>query len=158
VSGIVTKMGVEGRRMMRLRQELPAGQFEALIAAYQRVVSEVLEQSGGRDVDLAGDSASASFESPREAVLAAAAVHRALAEQAWPHERTIEASIGLDSDEASACADLCDAAEGGQTFLSPATATLVTDEDLGHLSLRDLGEVRTRRAGELVRAYELVTS
>ena len=70
-------------------------------------------------------------------------------------------SIGLHSAPAGAGsvshrAELCDAAEGGRIFISPATASLLEGEDLGELSVRELGEVETRRTGRRVRAYELV--
>jgi class 3 adenylate cyclase len=167
LSGTVTIVGVEGRRMMRLIHELSSDDFGALLTAYQRLVSEVLEQSGGRQVDIAGDSVAAAFVSPRQAVFAAAAVHRAISEHVWPKGQRPEVSIGLHSGEAAIgwlgraalrCAELCDAAEGGQTFLSPVTAGLLEGDDLGELSLRDVGEARRRRGGELVRAYELVDS
>jgi class 3 adenylate cyclase len=164
LSGTVTIVAVEGRRMMRRMQELPAEQFGVLLRAYQR--PEVLQDGGGRQVDVAGDLVSAGIASPRQAVLAAAAVQRAVSEHAWPQGLTIEASIGIHSGEAAVgwlgraivrCGDLCDAAEGGQTFLSAVTAGLLEEEDLAPFSLRDVGEVETRRSGELVRAYELVS-
>ena len=156
----MTIVAVEGRRMMRLARQLPGEQFDALLSAYQRLVTEVLSQGGGRGLDVSGDSVSARFPSPREAVFAAAAVQRGLAEHEWPDSLRPEASIGIHFGEAAAlrCEELCDAAEGGQTFLSPLTAGLLEGEDLGEWSLRDLGEVRTRRGGELVRAYELVAA
>jgi class 3 adenylate cyclase len=54
------------------------------------------------------------------------------------------------------CAELCDTAEGGQIFLSQATAALLEDQELGELLLRDLGQQQTRRTQRTVRAYELV--
>jgi class 3 adenylate cyclase len=166
LSGTVTIVAVEGRRMMRRMHELPAEQFGVLLRAYQRLVSELLQERGGREVDVAGDSVSAGFASPKQAVLAAAAVQKAVSEHAWPQGLTLEVSIGIHSGEAAVgwlgrailrCGELCDAADGGQTFLSPVTAGLLEDEDLAPLSLHDVGEVRTRRSGELVRAYELVS-
>jgi class 3 adenylate cyclase len=59
---------------------------------------------------------------------------------------------------AARCAELCDAAEGGQIFMSQETANLLQDEDLGGLSIRDLGEQRTRRTQRVARAHELVVS
>jgi class 3 adenylate cyclase len=167
LSGTVTIVTVEGRRMMRRMKELSAEQFGVLLRAYQRLVSEVLQESGGREVDVAGDSVSAGFASPKQAVLAAAAVQGAVAEHSWPQSLTLEVSIGVHSGEAAVgwlgrailrCGELCDAADGGQTFLSPVTAGLLEDEDLAPLSLRDVGEVPTRRSGELVRAYELLST
>jgi hypothetical protein len=40
--------------------------------------------------------------------------------------------------------------------MTPATAGLLEDEDLADLSVRDVGEVLTRRTQQPVRAYELV--
>jgi class 3 adenylate cyclase len=160
LTGTVTVAMVEGRRMMRLMHELTPEQFEALVSHYQRLVPEALERNGGREPDVAGDTVTASFASPLEAVVAAAAAQRAVAEHEWPYALKLEVSIGVHSGEAGPavprCAELCDAAEGGQTFLSAATAALLEDERLEGLSLRDLGEQRTRRDGRLVRAYELL--
>jgi class 3 adenylate cyclase len=123
--------------------------------------------AGDQELDVAADTVSAAFASPKQAVSAAAAAHRAMAEHEWPFGLKPEISVGLHSGEAGVgwigpavvrCAELCDAAEGGQTFLSPVTAGLLQGEDLGEWSLHDRGEVRARRSGELVRAYELVAS
>jgi class 3 adenylate cyclase len=165
LTGTVTVVMVEGRRMLRLMHVLPPEQFGALLSHYGRLVPEVLERNGGREPDVAGDSVTAAFASPREAVVAAAAAQSAVAEHEWPYGLKPEISIGVHSGEAGIgwagpavlrCAELCDVAEGGQTFLSAATAALLEDERLPGLSLRDLGDQRTRRDGRLVRAYELL--
>ncbi len=67
-----------------------------------------------------------------------------------------EAGIGWVGPAVLRCAELCDAAEGGQIFMSQATASLLEDEDLGELSVGDLGEQETRRTHEAVRVHELV--
>jgi class 3 adenylate cyclase len=67
-----------------------------------------------------------------------------------------EAAIGWIGPAALRCEELCDAAEGGQTFVSAVTAGLLEDENLGELRLRDLGEQQMRRSGRSIRAYELV--
>lgn len=158
LSGPVTIIEVEGRRMMRLARKLPSEQFGELVDAYHRLLSRVLEEHGGRRVEVEGDTASAAFAGAKEAALAAVVVRQAVSEHHWPHGLQPQVSIGLDSGDADPgrCAELCDAAEGGQIFLSPVTAGLLEDEDLGGLSLRDLGEVHMRRSGRSVRAYELL--
>jgi class 3 adenylate cyclase len=167
LTGTVTVVMAEGRRMLRLMDELTPEHFGDLLTHYQRLLPGVLERNGGRGLDVAGDSVTAAFASPKEAVVAAAAAHRTVAEHEWPHGLTPEISVGLHSGEAGVgwagpavvrCAELCDAAEGGQTFLSTATAALLEGERLEGLSLRDLGEQRTRRDGRLVHAYDLVDS
>jgi class 3 adenylate cyclase len=150
--------------MMRLSDEMPGEQFDALLEEYELLLRRLFEQLGARDVDVSGDTATAAFVTARDAVLAAVAAERAVATHEWPHGAPLSVSVGLDSAEAESaaagaalvCSELCDAAEGGQIFLSQATASLLADEDLGELSLRDLGEQRTRRTDRSVRAYELV--
>jgi class 3 adenylate cyclase len=165
LTGTVTIVVSEGRRMMRLSRELPAEHFGALLKEYQRLLRGLLEEMGGREVETIFDSAMAAFASARQAALAASAAQRAVATHEWPHGLRPAVSIALHSGEAGVgwvgpavnrCLELCDAAEGGQTVLSPATAGLLEDEDLGGLSLRDLGEQQARRTGRLVRLYELV--
>lgn len=148
--------------MMRLSRELPADVFQRLLEEYERFLREVLEGMGGRDVDVDDDTCVAAFSSAKQAALAAVSVQRAVAAHDWPHGRSLAMSIGLDSGapEAAAlrCAELCDAAEGGQIFLTEALSRLLEQEGLGDLSVRDVGEVPLRRSDRTVRAYELVTA
>jgi class 3 adenylate cyclase len=149
----------EGRRVMRLSSELAPEIFDELLDEYQRLLRDVLEATGGRVVELSGDSATAAFPSAKQAALAAVAAQRAVAAHDWPHGQRLGMSVGLDSGAAEQdvrCAELCDAAEGGQIFLTQAVSTLLEEEDLGALRVRDLGEVPLRRSEALVRAYELV--
>jgi class 3 adenylate cyclase len=164
-NGTVTIVMVEGRRMMRLSDKLTPEVFGALLDEYQRLLRDVLEREGGRAVEVAGDTATAVFVSARQAALAAAAAQRAVAAHAWPHRLRAAVSVALDSVEGdlgsvgsatARCSDLCDAAEGGQIFVSRETARLLQDEDLGELLLRNLGERQTRRTQRPVGAYELV--
>jgi class 3 adenylate cyclase len=165
LTGTVTIVMTEGRRMMRLASELSPEDFGALLSGYQRLLRRVLEDLGGREVEVGGDTATAAFATAKEAVLATVAAQRAVAEHEWPGGITPAISVGLHSGPAGVgwigpavvrCAALCDAAEGGQIFLSPAAAGLLEDEDLGAIAIRDLGERRTRRLGSSVRAYELI--
>jgi class 3 adenylate cyclase len=165
LSGTVTIVMTEGRRMMRLVRELPHEHFETLIAEYRRLVSQVLTEAGGRRVEMAGDSVAAGFATAREAVVGAVAAQRAVAIHDWPYGVGAAISVGVHSGEAGMgllgpailrCQELCDAAEGGQIFLSQATASLLEDESLGELRIRDVGEREMRRTRGAVRAYELV--
>jgi class 3 adenylate cyclase len=150
----------EGRRMMRLSRELEPRVFEALLEEYQRLLGNVFERMGGSDLEVDGDTAIAAFPSAKDAVLAAVAAQRAVADQEWPHGSRLEISVGLDLQDGgiSRCEALCDAAEGGEIFLTPAVSSLLLDEDLGDLTVRDLGEVPLRRSEDVVHAYELVVS
>jgi class 3 adenylate cyclase len=165
LTGTVTIVLAEGRRMMRLSGELTPERFGALITEYQRLLSELFEAMGGREMEVVADSALAAFPTAKEAALAAVAAQRAVAAHEWPYGLRPAMSVGLHSGQAGIgwvgpavmrCSDLCDVAEGGQILLSQATAGLLEDEDLGELLLRDLGEQRTRRSQRAVHAYELV--
>lgn len=165
LTGTVTIVMAEGRRMMRLMHDLPREVFWALLTEYQQLLSRVLREMGGRAVEAVGDSVAAGFATAKEAALAAAAAQRAVAAHEWPHGPGAAISVGVHSGEAGIgwlgpailrCAELCDAAEGGQVFLSRATASLLEDENLGELVIRDVGEREMRRTRGEVRAYELV--
>jgi len=165
LTGTVTIVMAEGRRMMRLMTELPREHFWALIQEYQRLLSRLFEEMGGRGVEIYGDSVAAAFATAREAALAAAAAQRAVAAHEWPYSIHPGISVGLHSGEAgigwlgpamTRCVELCDAAESGQVFLSQATASLLADENLGELVIREVGEREMRHIRGAVRAYELV--
>jgi class 3 adenylate cyclase len=153
--------------MMRLVEELPPEQFGALLSEYQRLLRRVLEETGGYDAEVAFDSALAAFPGPKQAVLAAIAIRRAIATHDWQDGPKPATSIALHSGEAGVgwvgpaafhCSVLCDTAEGGQIVVSQATAGLLEDQDLGGFALRDLGEQPARRSGQIVRLYELVSA
>ena len=141
--------------MMRLARELEPERFRTLLEAYQLLLTGVFEARGGRDVDASGDTVVATFPLAKDAAFAAVAAHRAVAGREWPGWPRPEISVGLDSGEES-CSELCDTAEGGQTFMSPETAGLLEEDDLGDLLLRDVGEQQARRSGRALRAYELI--
>jgi class 3 adenylate cyclase len=163
--GTVTLVVAEGRRMMRLAAELAPETFDALLEEYHRLLREVLESMGGSEVSFDGDTARAAFPSARQAARAAVAAQRAVAAHEWPHGRELAMSVGLDSGPpgggwdgpvVARCEELCDAAEGGQVFVTQAVSSSLEGEDLGELTMQDLGEVPLRRSDQTVRAYELV--
>jgi len=131
--GTVTIVMAEGRRMMTLSRELPPEVFGALLKAYQRLLRAVLEGMGGREVETVHDTAVAAFPTAKQAALAAVAAQQAVTGHEWPHGREVLITVGVHSGEAGVgwlgpatlrCEQLCDAAEGGQIFLSQAAAGL----------------------------------
>jgi class 3 adenylate cyclase len=165
LTGTATIVMVEGRRMLGLYRELTPEVFGALLREYRRLLNEVLERSGGHDVEGFQDTVLAAFSTAKQAAWAAAHASRAVAAHEWPQGLRLAVSIGIHSGAAGVgwagpaalrCGELCDAAEGGQIYISQTTAVLLEDEDLGELRVRDLGEQTTRRTHQAVRAYELV--
>ena len=107
----------------------------------------------------------AAFSSPRQAIAAAVAAQDAVARHVWPEEMKAAISLGLHSGEAGVgwigwaatrCALICDIADGGEIYLSAATAALLEDEGLGELTVEDRGELKTRRTGDRVHVFELL--
>jgi class 3 adenylate cyclase len=167
LSGTIVLVLAEGRRMMRLVQTLEPEVFGALISEYQFVIAQTMERAGSRQVDVAGDSVAAAFPTAKDAAGAALAAQRTMASHEWPHGLRPSISVGVHAGQAGVgwvgpailrCGELCEAAEGGQIFLSQAVAALLEDENLDDALVRDLGEVTTRRTGIRIRAHELVPS
>lgn len=165
LSGTITAVVVEGRRVMRLVRQLDAADFGALLTEYGHLLSDVLTRAGGTDVGVIADTATASFPTAGAAARAAVAAVGAVAAHDWPRDVPLEVSIGIHSGPAGVgwagpallhCSDLTDAAEAGQIFLSQTTAGLLEQENLAGLTVRDLGTLRTRRSGKPVRVYELL--
>ena len=141
--------------MMRLSRELEPEVFRALLEEYQQLVQDVLGSMGGEEASAEDDTVVAQFPTARHAALAAVAAQRAVAAHDWPHERPLAMSAGLDSGEHAVdrCHDLCDAAEGGQIFMTPAVSVLLEGEDRW---IRDLRR-RFAAARAPCGAYELVS-
>jgi len=166
LTGTVTVVMAEGRRFIRTARELPPDQVVPLIDDFQRLLGRVFDEHDGREIGGAADMVAAAFASPRQAVAAAVAAQRAVARHTWPVGLDVAISVGLHSGEAGVgwigwasmrCALICDIAEGGEIYLSAATAALLEDEDLGELTVEDRGELKTRRTGDRVHVYELIS-
>jgi predicted ATPase/class 3 adenylate cyclase/DNA-binding CsgD family transcriptional regulator len=134
--------------------------MHAALARHDTILVAGIEDHGGILLKHhgEGDSTFAVFAAPSEAVSAALAIQRALADEPWPTPRPIRVRIGIHSGEAwlregdyfgptvNRCARLRGLGHGGQTLLSEATATLVRDllpdaavlVDLGEHGLKDL--------------------
>lgn len=103
-----------------------------------------------------GDSRFCVFARATDAVAAAAALQRALQDEAWPAETPLRVRLALHTGEAdlrdgdyygsavNRCARLRAIAHGGQTLLSDVTAGLVRDALPTGVELLDLGEYRLR--------------
>jgi class 3 adenylate cyclase/streptogramin lyase len=156
---------IEGSTVL-LRQLGQDGYGQAL-SDYQRLVRESCVAVGGTEVDTQGDAFFFVFTRARDAVKGAADAQRALARHGWPDGTTLRARIGLHTGEASVsgeryvglsvhrAARVGAAAAGGQVLVSQATASMVEDEDLGGLGLRDLGRHTLKDFERPVGLYQL---
>ena len=66
------------------------------------------------------------------------------------------AEVGWDGPVVARCEELCDAAEGGQIFVTQAVGRLARGPGSRRGGVGDLGEVPLRRSDRTIRAYEFV--
>jgi peptide/nickel transport system substrate-binding protein len=117
---------------------------------------EAFAAHGGEEIDTQGDSFFVAFRSAPDAVAAAVAIQRSLADHEWPDGVEVRVRIGIHSGEASAAGEryvgfsvhraarVGAAAHGGQVLLSDATRVLVEDDLPQGVYLRDLGTFRLK--------------
>jgi predicted ATPase len=131
-------------------------------------VRGVIGSYGGREVDAQGDSFFVAFGEAIDAVRAAMALQRALAEHGRPEVATMRTRtaihtgepglldggyVGLDVHRA---ARIVAVAHGGQVLVSAATATQVRNELSNGTSLRDLGSHRLKDLAQPEHIFQLV--
>jgi len=155
--------------MARFRRLLRRGSdyYGAVMEEHDRLLRNVFEKKGYL-VDVVGDSFLVAFTRPKDAVHAAVAAQQAIASGDWPEREQPEVNIGIHTGEAVRTGSryfsvaliralqICGAAGGGQVLLSQATESLLDADDLGGLSLRDLGVRELPDFERPVRLYEVV--
>jgi predicted ATPase/class 3 adenylate cyclase len=134
----------------RLLQEL-GEQYADLLREQRRLLRAAFQERGGREIDTAGDAFFVAFDRARDAVAAAVAAQRSLAQHSWPGGRAVRVRMGLHTGEPTFSAGsyigldvhrasrICAAGHGGQVLLSQTTRELVQQSLPEGASLRDLG-------------------
>ena len=137
----------------RLATELGEAYVDVL-SRHRAILIDVFTSHGGRVVDDSGDASFAAFERPEDAMTAALAAQRAIANERWPEGHDVKIRIGIHTGEAFAvgnrfvglavheAARICNAAQAGQILVSEATATAGDPsqlKDTGAHDLRDVG-------------------
>ncbi len=152
-----------------LWEDDPAAMAEALVR-HDEIIAAQVEARGGRVLKSMGegDSTVSVFESAPRALDAAVAATHALQEEAWPGGLRLAVRFGLHTGEAerrgadyfgptlNLAARLRGQADGGQIFVSAATAALVAQHLPAGCELVDLGPHRLRglRAPERIHALK----
>ena len=133
-----------------------------LIRAYHALVREQVARHGGFEVKQMGDGFMVAFSSPARAILCAADIQRALAQQGTP----IRACAGLNSGDAiregddffghtvNVASRIVERAAGGQVLLSETTRVLAGQVD--GVRVVDLGLRRLRGLAERHRLFEVI--
>jgi DNA-binding NarL/FixJ family response regulator/class 3 adenylate cyclase len=170
-SGTVTFLftDIEGstRLLRRLRQR-----YGDTLADHHRLLRSACVEAGGHEIGTQGDSLFVVFRRASEAVLGAVAAQRALARHSWPEGAELRVRMGLHTGEPTVSAEgylglavhrvarICAAGHGGQILLSQTTQALLEDEEeeLGDVSLDDLGPQRLKDFDRPVRIFQVVAS
>jgi len=130
--------------------------YGGLQADHQRLLREAFAAWEGREVDTQGDAFFVAFRRARDGVSAAVAAQRALEAHEWPAGTEVRVRMGIHTDEPGVSADryhglgvvraarICAAGHGGQILLSAATRSLIDEDELPGVEIRDLGEHRLK--------------
>ena len=139
-----------------------------MLAEHQRLLREAFAAHGGEEVDTQGDAFFYVFSRARDAAAAAADAQRALAAHEWPEGAEFRVRMGMHTGEpvvsdegryhgmgVHRTARIMAAGHGGQILASQATASVLADDELDGITLRDLGEHKLKDLARPERIYEL---
>ena len=166
-SGTVTFLFTDIQGSTALLKQLGRAKYGELLARQQLLLREAFAAHGGEEIDTQGDSFFVAFRSAPDAVAAAVAIQRSLADHEWPEGVQVRVRIGIHSGEASAAGEryvgfsvhraarIGAAGHGGQVLLSDATRVLVEDDLPAGVYLRDLGLWRLKDVDRPERVWQV---
>ena len=156
---------VEGSTRLTERHGADAG---AALSRYHELVALTASRHGGKLFERIGDGAYTCFTDATEAVVAADALQRAIADHDWGVIGRIRVRISVVTGDVEARGDryygrplfraarLQALANGGETFLSGSTVDELAGQLPAGTLLRDLGTQRLRDVPEPERVFSLV--
>ncbi|MBD0348572.1 MAG: response regulator [Thermoleophilia bacterium] len=165
-TGTVTFLFTDVENSTRLVEELGAA-YSDVIGDHRRILRKAIRDAGGHEIDCRGDEFFTAFQRTRDAVAAALAAQRAVAEHAWPTETPLRVRMGVYTGEpviseggyvgldVHRAARICSAGHGGQILVSQTTHDLLPAEQLG-IEVRDLGEHELKGLTRPERLFQLV--
>jgi len=165
-SGTVTFLFTDVEGSTRLLKQL-RDRYGEVLAEHRRILRAAFEEHGGQEIDTQGDAFFVAFRKATDAALAAGAAQRALAEHAWPEGGECRVRMGLHTGEPSVgdegyhglgvhrAARIMAAGHGGQVLLSQATCSVLEDDELPGIGLRDLGQHRLKDLDRPEHIYQL---
>jgi class 3 adenylate cyclase len=165
-TGTVSLLFTDIEGSTRLLSELGRVGYVPALREHRRLLREAFTEHGGVEVEMQGDSFFFAFPFARDALAAAAAGQRALAEHRW-QSQPIRVRMGVHTGEPEQAdglyagldvhraARVMSVASGGQVLVSARTADLVDGELPEGLTLRDLGEHRLKDLDDPIRLYQV---
>jgi predicted ATPase/class 3 adenylate cyclase len=166
-TGTVTLLFTDMEGSTRLLQLL-GKRYADVLADCRDLMRAAFQQHHGHEVDTQGDAFFVAFARASDAVSAAVAAQRALADHSWPEGIPVRVRMGLhtgEPDQASEgyvglsvhhAARIMSAGHGGQVLLSQVTCDLVEQDLPEQVSLRDLGAHRLKDLGHPQHLFQLV--
>lgn len=166
-TGTVTLLFADVEGSTRLLNLL-GDRFGPARARMRELVRQAAADNGGVEVDWAGDGAFLAFPRARDAVAAAAQIHRSLAAEPWPDDEAHRLRIGLHTGEPELgsegyvgidvviAARICAASHGEQVVVSQATRDVSGETPLADGSYRALGRHRLKDVPSAVQLFQLV--
>jgi predicted ATPase/class 3 adenylate cyclase len=166
-TGTITLLFTDIEGSTQLLQQL-GDRYATVLAESRRLLREAFQQWNGHEVDTQGDAFFIAFARATDAISAAVAGQRALANHPWPDGAVVRVRMGLHTGEPSLvpegyvgidvhhAARIMDAAHGGQILLSHTTRQLVEHNLPDGVSLRDMGEHRLKDLQQPSHLFQLV--
>jgi class 3 adenylate cyclase len=166
-TGTVTFLFTDVEGSTRLWEEHPEGMRDAL-ALHESLLEQQIGEAGGFVHSTAGDAYSAAFSDPLDAIGAAIAAQRSLADAEWPVVGEMRVRMAAHTGVAhergddyygpalNRCARIFSAAHGGQIVTSRGTEELVRHRMHPGSSLRDLGEHQLKDLGHPEHIFQVV--
>jgi class 3 adenylate cyclase/streptogramin lyase len=163
--GTVTLLFTDVEGSTQLQHRLGES-YQEVVAVHRRLLEEAFAEHEGVVVDRQTESFFVAFARARQAVEAAAAAQRALAEHAWPDGAQVKVRMGIHSGDPDVAGDryvglavsraarICASAHGGQVLLSSSTRALLSDHE--RTALRNLGAYRLKDFSEAEPISQLV--
>src|SRR5947209_1219239 len=154
-TGTVTLLFTDIEGSTRLLRQL-GEHYSDVLADCRLLLRQIFVQYNGHEVDTQGDAFFVAFARATDAVAAAAAIQRVLAEHAWPEGISVQVRIGLHTGEPKLTADgyigmdvhhaarIMSAGDAEPILLSPTTRQLVEQHLPAGTYLLDLGEHRLK--------------
>jgi predicted ATPase/class 3 adenylate cyclase len=165
-TGVVTFLFTDIEGSTRLLQA-SAADYPRILEEHARRIRGAISERGGVEVSTEGDAFFAVFTTPTDAIEAAVAAQRALAEPIGPEGPVLRVRMGIHTGrgqlggdnyvglDVNRAARIATAGHGGQVLLSDATRALVDRELPPGVGIRDLGEHRLKDLDNPERIYQL---
>ncbi len=165
-TGVVTFLFTDIEGSTRIWEREPEA-MKADLARHDHLLTTIIEDHRGHLFKHSGDGVLAVFETPSQAMEAAAAAQIAMVNEPWKTGSELRARMAVHTGEAeerngdffgsavNRAARLLDAAHGGQVLVSESAAGLVQDSMATGTVLVDLGEHRLKDLAHAERIYQL---